>query len=196
MQLRNANELTASLKINLYKLKSQQVTFYFAEVDKNGKPVGGAKGFGFNVKTNKNSITLNKDNLEDEFIVTNDIPGGSKAEKRLTDPSSGFAGDAGAVAAAQEIQRTGNSSSSTATGDSTPILPFALAALGALALAVIALLLFRKARRGRWGDREKNWWLKQLSITRKTDIMGMTTALRRLCAPAVRNVSKKGRESQ
>ena len=153
MQFKNASSLTASLKINLYKLKSQQVTFYFAEVDKDGKPVKSGKSFGYNVTYNKSSITLNKKNLKDEFIVTNDIPSGSKKEQQLTDPSSGFAGDASAVAEAQEIERTGNSAASTNTGDETPVGMMVGIALGALAavilLAVLIIVLVRKNRRQR-----------------------------------------------
>ena len=149
IQFKGAKEMTASLKINLYKLKSQQVTFYFAELDKNNdfKPVkNGSTLSGYNVSYNKSSITLSKKNLEDEFVVTNDIPGGSKREKQLLDPKSGLASSPSALAEAQEIERTGNSSVSTRTADTTPILPYALTGLGAL-LAVAILLGYRRRRR-------------------------------------------------
>ena len=152
LALKNASEATASLKINLYKLKSRQVTFYFAEVDKNGKIVESGTKTGYNISQNKKSITLNEDNMEDEVIVTNDIVAGSKREKALTDPRSGFAGDASAVAEAREIERTGNSSASTATGNNIPIGPVVALLVVSLLLIIgltIGIILYRKKSRNR-----------------------------------------------
>ena len=121
MTFSNASELTATLKINLNKLSSREITFYFAEVDEQGKPLSGGKTFGYDISLNKKSVTLNSKNMADEVVVTNTVIDGGTAQQQLTDPSSGFAGDSAALATAQSLAADSNSSGKTKTGDSSPI---------------------------------------------------------------------------
>lgn len=161
LAFKNASEVTASLKINLYKLSSKQVTFYFAEVDKDGKPVQSGAAFGYNVSQNKQSITLNEKNLEDEVVITNDVISGSKKEKQLTNPSSGFAGDSATAAAAaaaaadpaamagsEESERAANASANAKTGDETPIALYIGLLAAALAIIIAVILILKRRKRG------------------------------------------------
>jgi len=153
LAFKNASEVTASLKINLYKLKSKEVTFYFAEVDKDGKPVQSGTALGYNVSQNKQSITLNEKNLEDEVIITNDVVSGSRREQALTDPRSGFAGSASAAAEAaalstsEDAEQAANSSARTKTGDETPIALYVGLLAAALVIILAAVLLIRRRRK-------------------------------------------------
>lgn len=153
LAFKNASEVTASLKINLYKLKSKEVTFYFAEVDKDGKPVESGGASGYNISQNKQSITLNEKNLEDEVIITNDVVSGSRREKALTDPKSGFAGsaaaaaEAAAISSSEDAEQAANSSARTKTGDGTPIALYVGLLAAALVIILLAIFLIRRRRR-------------------------------------------------
>ncbi len=146
LQFKNASQVSSKeLTINLYKLKSKEVTFYIAEVDKDGKPVESGKKSGYDISPLMQSVTLNKKNLNAEVVITNDIREGSRKEQALTDPTSGFGGDPAAVAEAQDIQNDENTSAQTKTGDTAPILPLMIALV--TALVVILGILFRRGRR-------------------------------------------------
>ena len=82
--------------------------------------------------------------------LKNDIIKGSKAAQRLTDPSSGFAGDRSALAEAQHLANT-NSVTGRKTGDDSPIGPLALAAMisGGVILLLAAVILLRRRRKRR-----------------------------------------------
>ena len=150
LSLSNASSRTSTLKINLYKLKnsSHSITLYFAETDSKGKVVSGGAKTGYNISLSRDSVTLSPTNAEASVVLTNDIIKGSKTEKRLTNPGSGFAGDRSALAEAQDLA---NSESLTGkkTGDETPIKPYVLAALisAALVLALAVAVLLRRRRR-------------------------------------------------
>ena len=144
LTFQNASTVTASLTINLNRAESHAVTFYFAEVDKNGTKVSSGKAFGYDISQNKASVTLNASNMSDEVVFTNSIVSGSATAQQLTDPSSGFAGDSAALAEAQELAKTGNAGAKT--GDASPLLPLA-AGLGISAAVIIVLLVIRAKRR-------------------------------------------------
>ena len=149
LSLRNASSLTSTLKINLYKLKneSHSITLYFAETDRNGKVVSSGKKTGYNISLNKTSVTLSPTNANESVVLTNDILKGSRAEQRLTDPGSGFAGDSGALSQAQQLENEENTASKP-TGDETPFAPYAAAAAAALAAILLAAYaLIRRRRR-------------------------------------------------
>ena len=152
LSLSNASSRTSTLKINLYKLKSksQSITLYFAETDSKGNVVSGGKKTGYNISLNQTSVTLSPSNAEASVILTNDIIKGSKAAQRLTDPSSGFAGDRSALAEAQHLANT-NSVTGRKTGDDSPIGPLALAAMisGGVILLLAAVILLRRRRKRR-----------------------------------------------
>ena len=129
------------------------MTFYFAEVDKDGKPVPSGAATGYNISQNKQSITLNEKNLEDEVIITNDVMSGSRREQALTDPKSGFPGSASAAAEAAAISRSkdaeqaANSSARTKTGDETPIALYVGLLAATLVIILLAVFLIRRRRR-------------------------------------------------
>ena len=152
LSLRNASSRTSTLKINLYKLKnkSHSITLYFAETDSKGRVVSGGKKTGYNISLNMNSVTLSPTKAEASVVLTNDIIRGSKAARRLTDPSSGFAGDRSALAEAQALANS-DSKTSRKTGDDTPIVRNVAIALGSgsLALILAAVLVLRRRRRRR-----------------------------------------------
>ena len=149
MTFSNASELTATLKINLNKLSSREITFYFAEVDEQGKPLSGGKTFGYDISLNKKSVTLNSKNMADEIVVTNTVIDGGDVAQQLTDPSSGFAGDSAALATAQSLAADSNSSGKTKTGDGSPITPLIIVLIVSAAVILIAILVLvmRKKRR-------------------------------------------------
>ncbi len=153
MQFQNASEVSADLTINLFKLRSQEVTFYFAEVDSSGKPVTDGTSAGYEISLNKKKVTLNKDNLKEEVIVTNNIIAGSKTAAALSNSSSGFAGDSTAlsdaesIASAQASESAENSGAKTTTGDNSPILPLVIGLV--LSVGVISALLIMRRRRRR-----------------------------------------------
>ena len=147
-----ASSRTSTLKINLYKLKnkSHSITLYFAETDSKGNVVTGGKKTGYNISLNQTSVTLSPKNTEASVILKNDIIKGSKAAQRLTDPSSGFAGDSSALAEAQHLANT-DSVTGRKTGDNSPIGPLALALMisGGVILLLAAVILLRRRRRRR-----------------------------------------------
>ena len=148
LSLRDASSLTSTLKINLYKLKndSHSITLYFAETDRNGKVVSSGKKTGYNISLNKASVTLSPTNATESVVLTNDILKGSKAEQRLTDPGSGFAGDSGALSQAQQLENDDNAVSRP-TSDETPLAPFAASAAAALAVILVAVFALVRRRR-------------------------------------------------
>lgn len=151
LPLSNASSRSSTLKINLYKLKNanHSITLYFAETDSKGRVVSDGTKVGYNISLNKTSVTLSPENAEETIILTNDIIRGSKTARRLTDPTSGFAGDRTALAEAQALANS-NSTTGKKTGDSSPIGPLALAALvsaGIIVLLLAALLIRRRRRR-------------------------------------------------
>ena len=149
MTFSNASELTATLKINLNKLSSREITFYFAEVDEQGKPLSGGKTFGYDISLNKKSVTLNSKNMADEVVVTNTVIDGGTAQQQLTDPSSGFAGDSAALATAQSLAADSNSSGKTKTGDSSPITPLIIVLIVSAAVILIAILVLVMRKKSR-----------------------------------------------
>ena len=146
MSLANASSMTSTLKINLYKLPApHSITLYFAETDKNGKVVESGKKTGYDISLNKTSVTLSPANADESVIVTNNVRQGSVAAQKLTDPTSGFAGDRSALAEAQAL--TNNETvKSKPTGDDTPFEPFALATgiSAGMIFVLLALLAARK----------------------------------------------------
>ena len=108
---------------------------------------GGAKT-GYNISLSQESVTLSPTNAQASVILTNDIIKGSRAASRLTDPSSGFAGDTSALAEAQALA---NSESLTGrrTGDETPISRFVAIAIASGAVIVILVIIALLRRRKR-----------------------------------------------
>ena len=149
MVLNNASELTATLLVNLNKVPSGEVTFYFAEVDEEGNVLKSGKESGYDIDLNKNSITLSKKNMSDEVIVTNNVKSGSSVEQNLVNPGSGFAGDESALAAAQNLSNDSNSSGNTTTGDDSPILPLIIILTVSLLAVVVTAVITYKRRRGK-----------------------------------------------
>ena len=149
MALANASSMTSTLKINLYKLAAPHtITLYFAEVDKNGNVVTSGKKSGYDISLNKTQVTLSPTNADESVILTNDVRTGSVAAANLTNPSSGFAGDASALAEAQALSNN-ETVKSKPTGDDTPFEPFALAT-GISAAAIFLLLALLAARKKLW----------------------------------------------
>ena len=149
MPLSNASSMTSTLKINLYKLAAPHtITLYFAEVDKNGKVVQSGKKTGYNITLNKTQVTLSPTHADESIILTNDVLQGSVAAANLTNPNSGFAGDASALAEAQALSND-DSTKSKPTGDDTPFEPFALAT-GISAAIIFLLLALLVARKKLW----------------------------------------------
>ena len=146
MSLSNASSMTSTLKINLYKRPSPHtITLYFAETDKNGKVMTSGAKSGYDISLNKTSVTLSPTHTEEDIVLTNNIRAGSVAAANLTNPNSGFAGDASALAKAQAL--TNNElTASMPTGDDTPYEPFALATgiSAAIILLLLALLMIRR----------------------------------------------------
>lgn len=146
MSLANASSMTSTLKINLYKLAAPHtITLYFAETDKNGKVVSSGKKSGYDISLNKESVTLSPKNADESIVLTNNVRDGSVAAANLTNPSSGFAGDASALAEAQALSN-GEATASKPTGDDTPYEPFALTAgiSAAIIFLLLALLMAKK----------------------------------------------------
>ena len=109
--------------------------------------VSSGKKTGYNISLNKTSVTLSPTNANESVVLTNDILKGSRAEQRLTDPGSGFAGDSGALSQAQQLENEENTASKP-TGDETPFAPYAAAAAAALAAILLAAYaLIRRRRR-------------------------------------------------
>ena len=151
MTFTNASELTATLKVNLYKLESKEVTFYFAEVDEQGNVLKGGKDFGYDISQNKNSVTLNANNLADEVIITNTVIEGEKVAQELSNPTSGLAGDSAALAPAQNLAASSNSSDNTTTGDDNPILQLIIILIVSVVviIAIVVVMIIRRNRRKR-----------------------------------------------
>lgn len=150
MTFSNASELTATLKVNLNKVASREVTFYFAEVDEDGKVLKGGNEFGYDISLNKNSVTLNSKNMSDEIVVTNSVIAGGNVARQLADPTSGLAGDGAALTTAQNLASDNNSSSNTKTGDDSPILRLVVILVVSLVVIVgivVVIVLRRKSRR-------------------------------------------------
>ena len=139
MSLANASSMTSTLKINLYKLpEPHSITLYFAETDKNGKVVSSGSQSGYDISVDHDSVTLSPSNADASVTLTNNVRDGSVAAANLTNPNSGFAGDASALAEAQAL--TNNEAvTSKPTGDETPFEPIAIAA--AVSAAAICLLI-------------------------------------------------------
>ena len=149
MTFTNASELTASLKVNLHKLESREVTFYFAEVDEQGNVLKGGKEFGYDISLNKSSITLNANNMADEVVVTNAVVEGGTAAQAMADPTSGLAGDSAALATAQNLAAGGNSSDNTKTGDDNPILQLIIVLIVSV-VVILAIVVFMIVRRNKF----------------------------------------------
>lgn len=155
MTFANASELTATLKVNLHKLANKEVTFYFAEVDEDGNVLKGGSDFGYDITLNKNSITLNAQNMNDELIITNSVVEGASVEQQLTSASSGLAGDSAALATAQNLATSSNSSENTTTGDDNPILQLILILIASIVviIVIVIVIIVRRRNRRRKGGR-------------------------------------------
>ena len=149
MTFTNASELTATLKVNLHKLESREVTFYFAEVDEQGNVLKSGKDFGYDISQNKNSVTLNANNMADEVIITNTVIEGEKVAQALSNPASGLAGDSAALATAQNLAASSNSSENTTTGDDNPILQLIIILIVSVIviIAIVVVMIIRRKRR-------------------------------------------------
>ena len=142
LRLVDASTYSGHTSVNLAKIK--KITLYFDEVKSDGTRVG--KDFGYSYTLNKTETTLKAGNMKDEIVLTNSFIVGGSEEKKLTDPTSGLAGDRAALAEAQQLAASGNSSANTPTGDSTPIIPIVIA-LAAAAAAIAGVLIYRTRRR-------------------------------------------------
>ena len=157
MTLMDACSVSDTLKVNVNSQKNRQITLYFAETDRNGKVVKSGKKTGYNISVSPESVTLaapsssNPDgSMSATVTVTNEVLGGSKAEQRLTDPNSGFAGDSSALADAQSLSQSKNLDNKT--GDQNPLgryLIMLIIAAAAIAGAVIVLVRNRKKKKDR-----------------------------------------------
>lgn len=157
MTFTDASELTATLKVNLNKVTTNEVTFYFAEVDEEGNVLKGGKEFGYDISLNKNSVTLNLQNMAEEVIVTNSVRDGGSVQQQLTDPTSGFAGNSAALATAQNLASSDNSSENTETGDDNPIL-LLMIVLAVSVVVIVAVIIFlivrsKNKRRDAFGEK-------------------------------------------
>jgi len=90
--LTNASSRTTSLRINLYRLPSRSVTFYIAEVDKDGNPVKSGKKLGYKVSIDSKCVTLDAGHTSAEVTVTNKIVAGTKTEKAILGKDTSAAG--------------------------------------------------------------------------------------------------------
>ncbi len=145
IKLSNASSASASVTIDLTRASKNSVTFYIAEVDKNGKRMGSDE---YTITQDVTSVTLDSKHLTASASFTNDVKAGGSAEEELLDPSSGFAGDNSALAEAQELKANGNSGVNTKTGDNNPIgILIGVAAVSLLLIAAIVVILIRRSKR-------------------------------------------------
>lgn len=144
MSLKDASSMSDTLKVNINSQKGRTITLYFAETDRNGKVVESGKKTGYNISISSPQVTLSQSNMNASVTVTNEILDGSRAEERLTDPDSGFAGDPTALADAQALASSSNLNSKT--GDDSPLMRYVLLFViaGAGVAAGIYLVLRRR----------------------------------------------------
>ena len=158
MSLANASSMTSTLKINLYKLpEPHSITLYFAETDKNGKVVESGAKSGYDISIDKQSVTLSPTNADESVTLTNNVRDNSVAAANLTNPTSGFAGDASALAEAQALTNN-EATSSKPTGDDTPFMPVVWAmgiSAGAILLLLALLAMRRRMRTGKRSGKEE-----------------------------------------
>ena len=154
MTLRDASSVSDTLKVNVNSQKDRQITLYFAETDRSGKVVKSGKKTGYNISVNPESVTLaaptssNPDgNMNATVTVTNEVLDGTRTAQRLTDPTSGFAGDSAALADAQSLAASGNLNNRT--GDTNPLGRYLimLVLAGAAICAAVIVLVVRSRKK-------------------------------------------------
>lgn len=151
MTMLDASSMSDTLKVNINSQKDHKITLYFAETDRSGQVVESGKKTGYNITVEPSEVTLSHDNMEATVVVTNEILDGSKTHQKLVDPSSGFAGDAQALAEAQSLAESsnlgGDENKDSKTGDNTPVMIYLIIAL--ISAAFILALGFTLRRRRR-----------------------------------------------
>lgn len=137
LEMSGSSSVSIPLEVNIGTSASDSATYYVAETDENGTPLGSGQPFSIFLNKEGGKVTLTPESPDDEVIITNTFPKDDESEPSVPgdDIQSGDHNNSG------NIQKEGKS---VRTGDETPILLFAV--LLALSFGAAVLLLFRKTR--------------------------------------------------
>lgn len=137
LEMSGSSSVSIPLEVNIGTSASDSATYYVAETDENGTPLGSGQPFSISLNKEGGKVTLTPESPDDEVIITNTFPKDDESEPSVPgdDIQSGDHNNSG------NIQKEGKS---VRTGDETPIRLFAV--LLALSFGAAVLLLFRKTR--------------------------------------------------
>lgn len=137
LEMSGSSSVSIPLEVNIGTSENDSATYYVAETDENGTPLGSGQQFSISLNKEGGKVTLTPETPDDEVIITNTFPEAGESES--TDPGDDI--QSGDDISSGNAQKEGKS---VRTGDETPIVPFA--SLLALSFGAALLLLLRKIR--------------------------------------------------
>ncbi len=135
LEMNGSSSVSVPLEVNIGTSENESVTYYVAETDKDGKPLGSGQAFTISLNKTEGKVTLTPASPDDEVIITNKFTEEVQTE-RSTQTEGGNT----------TPQYSNDEGKSPQTGDETPIVRYVV--LMAVALAVIlGVVLFGRRRR-------------------------------------------------
>lgn len=137
LEMSGSSSVSIPLEVNIGTSENDSATYYVAETDENGTPLGSGQQFSISLNKEGGKVTLTPESPDDEVIITNTFPEAGESES--TDPGDDI--QSGDDITSGNAQKEGKS---VRTGDETPIVLFA--SLLALSFGAALLLFLRKMR--------------------------------------------------
>ncbi len=137
LEMSGSSSVSIPLEVNIGTSENDSATYYVAETDENGTPLGSGQQFSISLNKEGGKVTLTPESPDDEVIITNTFPEAGESES--TDPGDDI--QSGDDITSGNAQKEGKS---VRTGDETPIVLFAV--LLALSFGAALLLLVRRTR--------------------------------------------------
>ena len=133
LKMNGSSSVSVPLEVNIGTSEDESVTYYVAETDKDGKPLGSGQEFTISLNKTDGKVTLSPAAPDDEVIITNKFTEEVRTEIETEIES-------------ETTTSQDNEGKSPRTGDETPIMRYVVLMAAALAV-ILGVVLFSRRRR-------------------------------------------------
>ena len=132
LRMDGKSSVSVPLEVNIGTTENESVTYYVAETDSTGKPLGRGQEFTISLNKQDGKVTLSPAAPDDEVIITNKF-----TDEFETEIVTEVETEKGTVETSRRAPRT---------GDETPVVRY-LALMAAAIVVILAVILFGRRRR-------------------------------------------------
>ena len=139
LKMNGSSSVSIPLEVNIGTSEDESVTYYVAETDKDGKPLGSGQEFTISLNKPDGKVTLTPASPDDEVIITNKF-----TEEVQTEIETGNRAPTPAATTPTQSAAGNDEGKSPQTGDETPIIWYVVLMVVSFAVILGVVLTGRR----------------------------------------------------